>query len=451
MKNKKYRNGIIKFVLFSLIGVLLLMTPFKDSEGNTTVAVSVISKFLNESINKIIPIHYIILFVIFVSCLLSIIYKIFKPKFIENNKILKDAAETSNFWLVIKILGLIFCVMTTFKIGSEMIWSDNTGGLILYDLIGGLFTIFLVAGFILPFLTEFGLLEYIGVFLSKIMRPVFGLPGRSAVDSVASWIGDGTIGVTLTNKQYTEGYYTKKEASIIATMFSAVSITFCLVVLENVGLLNYFGEFYGIVAISGIVAALIIPRIPPLSLKTNKRLKDNKKVTEELVPEGYKMSQWALKNAVEKANENSSIGNFIYNAVDMVLGLWFGVIPIIMLIGTFALILSEYTSIFNILGIPFVPILKLLQVPEAELASQTMVVGFADMVVPSILAQQISSEFTRFVIAAVSVTQLIYMSETGAVILGSKIPVNLGELFIIFIERTLVTLPIIVLLSHLIF
>lgn len=234
-------------------------------------------------------------------------------------------------------------------------------------------------------------------------------------------------------------------------MFSAVSITFCLVVLENVGLLNYFGEFYGIVAISGIVAALIIPRIPLLSLKTNKRLKDNKKVTEELVPEGYKMSQWALKNAVEKANENSSIGNFIYNAVDMVLGLWFAVIPIIMLIGTFALILSEYTSIFNILGIPFVPILKLLQVPEAELASQTMVVGFADMVVPSILAQQISSEFTRFVIAAVSVTQLIYMSETGAVILGSKIPVNLVELFIIFIERTLVTLPIIVLLSHLIF
>ena len=163
------------------------------------------------------------------------------------------------------------------------------------------------------------------------------------------------------------------------------------------------------------------------------------------------MSQWALKNAVEKANENSSIGNFIYNAVDMVLGLRFGVIPIIMLIGTFALILSEYTSIFNILGIPFVPILKLLQVPEAEIASQTMVVGFADMVVPSILAQQISSEFTRFVIAAVSVTQLIYMSETGAVILGSKIPVNLVELFIIFIERTLVTLPIIVLLSHLIF
>ena len=49
------------------------------------------------------------------------------------------------------------------------------------------------------------------------------------------------------------------------------------------------------------------------------------------------------------------------------------------------------------------------------------------------------------------VSQLIYLSEVGALLLASKIPVNLKELFIIFIQRTLITLPVIALIAHLIF
>ena len=63
----------------------------------------------------------------------------------------------------------------------------------------------------------------------------------------------------------------------------------------------------------------------------------------------------------------------------------------------------------------------------------------------------IESELTRFVVAATSVTQLIYMSEIGSIIMGSKIPVSLKDLFIIFVERTIVTLPVIALFAHLIF
>lgn len=70
------------------------------------------------------------------------------------------------------------------------------------------------------------------------MTPIFGLPGRSAVDCLVLWVGDGTISVALTNKQYEEGYYTEREASVVATTFLALSITFCLVILENVKLLN---------------------------------------------------------------------------------------------------------------------------------------------------------------------------------------------------------------------
>ncbi|PIE83925.1 MAG: hypothetical protein CSA07_04490 [Bacteroidia bacterium] len=442
---------LLKFLIPSLVGILLLMTPFHDGEG-TTVGVAVMSKFINSSINALVPIHWLVLVCIVASCVLTTVYKVSKPAFIENSPLLKELSDVSVFWYIARLAGLVVGVMVAFKLGPAIVFDGNTGGLILFDLIGGLFTIFLIAGFILPFLTEFGLLEFVGVFMSKVMRPVFGLPGRSAVDCLASWIGDGTIGVALTNKQFEDGYYTEREASVISTTFSAVSITFCLVVVSNVQLTDMFAQFYLTVGVAGVVAALIVPRIPPLSMKKDIRMRDDAGASTEVTPEGYTMPGWALKLATDRAEQSSGLGNFLSKGLRTVLGLWIGVIPIIMVAGTMALVLSEATPIFTWLGMPFLPILNLLQVPEAQAASETMVVGFADMVVPSILAEaNITSPMTRFIVACVSVTQLIYMSETGAVLLGSNLPVNLFDIFVIFLERTLVTLPVIVLMAHLFF
>ncbi len=133
-------------------------------------------------------------------------------------------------------------------------------------------------------------------------------------------------------------------------------------------------------------------------------------------------------------------------------GMWFGVLPTVMAIGTLALVLANNTPIFEICGKPFMPLLELLQVPEAAEASKTMIVGFTDMFTPSIIAAEgIASEMTRFIVASVSVTQLIYLSEVGGLILGSKLPVNIVELFILFLERTIISLLIICPLAHLIF
>ncbi|MBV1822083.1 hypothetical protein KUA25_29135, partial [Bacteroidales bacterium MSK.15.36] len=134
-----------------------------------------------------------------------------------------------------------------------------------------------------------------------------------------------------------------------------------------------------------------------------------------------------------------------------ILDMWLGVTPVVMAMGTFALILAEFTPIFKWLGMPFIPVLNLLRVPEAAAASQTLVVGFADMFLPSVIGATIANEMTRFIIACVSVTQLIYMSEVGGLLLGSKIPVSLKDLIIIFIQRTLITLPVVSLVAHIIF
>ncbi len=441
---------LARFVVPSVLGVLLLMTPLVI-DGRQTVLVSIMSKATNVFINDIVPIPLLVLVFITISTLLALSCKIFAPSLIMKSDYWKKIFDISWFWTSARCLGLVIAYMVYFKLGPEILWSDNTGGLILNDLIGGLLTVFLIAGFILPLLTDFGLLEFIGVYLTRIMRPVFGLPGRSAIDCIASWVGDGTIGVALTNRQYTEGYYTAKEAAIISTTFSAVSITFCLVVLENIGMMDYFGQYYLTVTVAGVVAALIVPRIPPLSRKKNNYFHDVKKEAGELIPEGLSRTQWGLSLAVKRADASGHIGHLLLNGAKTVLDLWFGVLPIIMAFGTLALVLSESTPIFQWLGMPFLPLLKLLGVPEATAASHTLVVGFADMVVPSLMADLITSPMTKFIVGAVSVTQLIYMSETGAVILGSDIPVDLKDLFIIFIERTIITLPIVCLFAKLFF
>jgi len=170
---------------------------------------------------------------------------------------------------------------------------------------------------------------------------------------------------------------------------------------------------------------------------------------DESIPEGETYFSWALHQAVMTARHNASLKNFLKNGLKNALDMWIGVMPVVMGFGTIALILSNYTPIFEILGKPFIPILNLIQLPEAVSASKTMLVGFTDMFVPSIIAsKEISSELTRFVVATVSVTQLIYMSEVGALIVGTRIPVRVWELFVIFLERTIISIMLATLIAR---
>lgn len=441
-------NNLIKFIAPSFIGILLFMTPILYN-GEVTIPIAILSKFILNNFEAALP--GIMTAIICITFLGTFVTKVFKPKRLLDNKFLNMLFNVSPLWFSSRILGALFAASTFFKIGPQWIWSENTGGLLLNDLLPILFSVFLFAGMFIPLLMDFGLLEFFGALLTKIMRPIFTLPGRSSIDCMASWLGDGTVGVILTSKQYEEGYYTQREAAVIGTTFSAVSITFSLVVISEVGLGHLFVPFYLTVLVSGIAAAIITPRIPPLSRKPDKYFNNIIKEDSEVIPKNYSSFRWGLEKAVDRASKSSNSMNFIKQGVQNILDLWLGVVPVVMAMGTLALIFAEYTPIFKWLGLPFIPLLKLLQVPEAKEASQTLIVGFSDMFLPSIIGASIKSELTRFVIACVSVTQLIYMSEVGGLLLGSKIPVSLKDLIIIFIQRTIITLPIIALMAHIIF
>ncbi|MDP5291079.1 YjiH family protein [Oceanimonas sp. CHS3-5] len=442
------RNWLM-FLLPSLAGVLLFMTPVAW-QGNLTIMIAVLAKSVQAMLGEQLP--AIVTGLITLSALLSLLGTLVKPAWLLNSAFLNTLFNVRPVWLISRLLGAVFVLLVHFKAGPELLYSGDTGGLVLNDLLPVLFSVFIFAGLLLPLLLDFGLLELVGTLLTGIMRPLFRLPGRSAVDCMASWLGDGSVGILLTSKQYEGHHYTQREAAVIGTTFSAVSITFSLVVLAQVKLEHMFLPFYGAVCLAGIVAAVVVPRLPPLCWKKDTFINgEARPANAEATPDGYSRFGHGLKLALARAGKVEGLAQVaragVHNALDMLLG----VLPVVMAFGTLALVVAETTPLFSWLGMPFVPLLELLHIPEAVAASQTMVVGFADMFIPAILATSIESDMTRFVIAALSVTQLIYMSEVGALLLGSKIPVNIIELFVIFLMRTLVTLPVIALVAHWVF
>ncbi len=425
------------------------MTPISYQDA-ITIPIAIVSKGLQSLLGDTIT--AIVTAIIVITTTATVFTKLFKPAVIINHAFFNTLLNVTPAWLVVRLLGAIFVVMTFFGVGPEAITSGDTGALILNDLLPSLFSVFIFAGMLLPLLMNFGLLEFIGTLLTKIMRPIFNLPGRSAVDCMASWLGDGSVAILMTSKQYEKRLYTQREAAVIGTTFSAVSITFSLVVITQVKLEHMFVPFYLTVCLAGILAAVIVPKLPPLRWKKDNYIDNTPRhPDDEMIPQGHGVFSWGMHQALAKAGQANGIQQTFKDGIKNVIDMVFGVIPVVMGIGTIALIIAEYTPFFEYLGMPFIPLLELLQIPEAAAASQTIVVGFADMFLPSILASSIESDMTRFIIAALSVTQLIYMSEVGALLMGSKIPVNIFELFVVFILRTLVTLPIIAGAAHLIF
>ncbi|MFC3038761.1 YjiH family protein [Virgibacillus xinjiangensis] len=438
-------NPVWKFLLPSLIGVLLFLVPIKV-DGEFTIGVGILASSLQGAFGEAIPAFIVLL--LGVSVVFTTIGMAAKPAFMMESPFLKSLFVTGPFGYTMRLLGFLVGIMTLFEFGPEFIWSMNTGGVVLYDLAPVLLTWFLFAGLLLPLLVEFGLMEFIGALLRKIMRPIFTLPGRSSIDSMASWMGAGTVGVLVTTQQYNEGFYSKRESSVIATTFSVASIAFSLVVANVIGVGNLFIPFYLTVSVACIIAAFIMPRIPPLSRKKDTYYEPVGKQINESVPEGISSFEWGWSEAMRKAGEAKNPVELVKSGSKTVMDIWMGLIPLVMSLGAAALIIAEYTPIFEILSYPLVPVLEWMRIPEATAAAPAMLVGFADMFLPAVLGSGIESELTRFVVGALSLTQIIYMSEIGILILRSNIPVNLLELFIIFVERTIITLPIIVLIAH---
>ncbi|WP_188858283.1 YjiH family protein [Oceanobacillus indicireducens] len=439
-------SGLLKFIIPSLFGVIIFLMPVRDADNNFNIPLGVITEFFIDLFSSFLP--FVITLVIIISTVLSVIAYFFKPKFITSSRMLNSMFNTSFFWLVIRVIGMAAIIMTHYQVGLSVVYSDSTGGTMM-GLLTTLIMWFLVASFLMPYLINFGIMEFTGTLLRDVIRPLFTLPGRSAIDLLASWIGNVNVGVVLTREQYNTGFYTGREAVAIATNFSTVSLPFCLVIARMLEVDHMFPVFYLTIVIAGIICAMIIPRIPPIS-----RIPDTFHVENhytEVVPKNKNKFAWALEQAVKRAEKSGSLKTQLKQGYEVFVDISFVLIPQVMAIGTIALIIAEYTSFFTIISQPMVYVLEFLRIPEAQAAAPATITGFIDMFIPAVLASGIETEITRFFIGALSLVQIIYLTEMATLIIISKMPANFWDLLIIFIQRTIISMPIIAIIAHIIY
>ncbi|MEG0515650.1 MAG: hypothetical protein RR523_08370, partial [Cetobacterium sp.] len=116
-----------------------------------------------------------------------------------------------------------------------------------------------------------------------------------------------------------------------------------------------------------------------------------------------------------------------------------------MCVGSIGLVIAENTSFFNILSMPLMPILRGLGFTH-EVASQmapAMIVGFSDMYLPALFIENTTSEVARFIVGTLSFAQLIFLSETGMILVNSKMGFSILDVAKFFILRTAITFPVI--------
>ena len=435
-------SSIRKFAVPSLLGILTFLTPIRV-DGNWTILMGYISDSAVSFVGAGMPwVVFLLLCISGVGTVWAI--TVGKP---AEASLAHRLFHVAPVWVVLRVIGLVMGAMTMFELGPEVFWSAETGGEVMNILAVNIVFIFLFAGLLMPFLTDYGLMEFIGTLLKRIFRRLFTLPGRSAIDALASWMSSAPVGVLITIQQYVSGHYTGREAAVIATNFSVVSVPFALLVAMTVGVVHRFVEDYLAVVVTGVVTAMILPRIPPLSRFQDTPFDTLHPMRETRDAGNSSLFREAIALAARRAESALPLKQQFRVAAGHILDIWFGLVPAVIAVGGAGLIIAKHTPILAWLTAPLVPVLELLGLPEASAAAPALVAGFLDMFLPALLGSSIDAEITRFVIGVLSVTQLIYMSEVGILMIKCEIPLRFWHLLTVFLLRTLIGLPIVLLFA----
>lgn len=440
-------KGIILFLVCSIIGVAVF---FGQVNGST-----IFGLIYNGFVDLFGQAIYWVLTVVIVGNFVCHIYFKYIDKGKTKNAFADVYGNDKVIHTVLYGLGVVYIVIYTLWVVHgmnmpEIIISDATGGNVIPPIVKGVFGILLAGAVFMPFLLNYGILEIIGALLEPLMRPIFKVPGKSALDATASFVSSSSLGVLITNRLWKNNVYTEKEMVAIMTGFSAVSIGFAQLVIDTAGMGSHFFKIYAISFVMVFLIEMITVRIPPISKK--KDVYHNGKVqTEEERKEGSRYSVKTIPLGIQRSIKRAAVANSVPKNVGLSLKDSVLVLPQVLTmlsaVGVSAMILAEYTPVFKWLGYIFQPILMVCQVPDAAAIAPSMPVGIAEMFLPVLVMNSTAATVTigmqaRAFVCLVSMCQIIFFSETATVMMATKSPIKFWEIIVCFLERTIIAIPL---------
>lgn len=433
-------NKMLKFVVSSAIGIFLFFAPAFNGNVPLVALVSFLKRVLgNNTINALV-----LLFCV------SLLVTVFLGKVLKKEAFAEYHAEDGPGKISLYVLSVLFTLMVMFNIGPAVVLDPDVGTLAL-SLAGSVMLTVTFAGWFVVMILRSGIVEFVGVLIEPIMRPVFRLPGCAAVNGIASFVSAPAVGVFLTEQLYLEKNYTHREGVTVLTCFSVCSLGFFGVLVSLAGIENLYAQVVATSFVVTFIMAAICVRIPPLSWKKDIYC-DGREQTEadRATPSLENRFQVAVKAGIERSKE--------LNFKVFMQTLWSAItftqviVAYVVSIAIIALLLAEHTPVFTWLGMPMIPLLKLLQMPNAAEIAPATLIGIAELALPVIVVSGKGIAIKSvFFITVLSSVQIIFFTESANAMLESEIHVTVGELIFCFIVRTLVAIPILALISHMLF
>lgn len=434
---KKFRiKTFLKFIIPSILGVVIFFVPVFN--GNTPLVWCV--SLINDLLGKGRDIIAVCAFCIMSVCILLSLSKRF-PKL---DRFFQDDGRFTKFSV---IFGSLIGALVLSGAAPDFIMNPAVGPEAV-NVGCTIFVTILIAGCLVMMLAEFGLLQFVGAFLEPLMRPIYKLPGSAAVDSLASFVCAPSVGVLLTNSIYCQKLYTGREAASIATNFSVCSLGFFAALTAWGGIEHLYSKVVLSSFVIVFLIAVVMIRIPPLSRIPSVYI-DGSPLELQKAQLSYRgVGKRAISMALAKAEQCT--GQMVVDTLKGTIIFTIKVSVYAVTLCIFALSIAEYTPVFNWLAYPFTPILNWLHVPEAAVAAPSVMVGLIDMALPVIFIMgKELPEAAIFFVTVLSTVQIVFLAESGVAVLESKIPLNIGKMVVIFLERTIICIPLVALAMHL--
>ncbi len=436
----------LKSLLPTLLGVFCFMVPI-PSEGGYTIPIAIIGDML-KGVCGHIGLELVVGFILS-SVIGSIWYLWRRPDWQTTEPTLHRLFACNGRWFSLRVAGALLAISVYWQVGPEWLWGETTGRAVFVEIGVSILFIVIPACYLMILLTDFGFMEFAGTLLRRPFEYLFGLPGRSAIDATASFVSASSVGALITIRQYERGFYTAREACAVATNFSVVSIPFSLVIAQAAGISDLYFAWYGTVILACGLCAVLTVRVPPLAGISDSYYSATGKQVHEVAHGGRSLPRWAVNQAMERARHAPGALSLLREGTRMWLEIMVGILGPALLIATATTIGVFQTPVFDWLTQPLVPFLEFVGLRDAATAAPGFISGLLDQFTPALIAQRVDNNLTRFVLAGLSICQLVYLSELGLILLRSSLPLQLRHLLAIFALRTVIVFPVFLMMGHL--
>ncbi|WP_434309411.1 nucleoside recognition domain-containing protein [Hominifimenecus sp. rT4P-3] len=263
-----------------------------------------------------------------------------------------------------------------------------------------------IAKLLLPLLSDYGLSEFLEVYLRPIMKPLLKVPGAAVINVLTGMFVSVTVAVVMVVDQFQKAVYNRREAVIIISCLTIPSMPFSMLVLETIGEMEHFGRFYLYMCVAALLVSVIVVRLFPI-----------RKIPETYVGErpaeqmGQVSSNSRLQRALTGASKKALATR--YHPVDNVISIMLNMIsfiPYTLAWGTVMKLILAYTPVVNILTYPYAMWMKLFGIPDVSYYAPVMVLNFIDVVMPTVLLADVHNAAITLKILCMTLGEMVYIA-----------------------------------------